>query len=386
VKRRPANFQCLFDLAPAAAHTIPRIIFHNNRRYYSRGRLSSRPRGFALLFLFLLPLFSLLSSAPVARAACFNPAGVAGDTIYNAAYRVMQYCNGGAWAGIGHVSNLTGGLVGWWKLDDGAGTSAGDSSGNGNTGTLTGSPLPAWTTSGMNNGALNFAGGATTNYVGVPSNSVLSGMATLTVAAWIYVDGTATGGSVIDKRHTGTPDWNSYYVVIDLTNFRYGPTVTNASGTASTFTASAVGSLVLNTWQHVVMVYDGANVQMYINGAASGAPGSLTGAVMSSSVELAIGNMPYNLGFGGKIDDVRIYNRALSAADIMTLYTSTGGASGDINSNLAGYWKLDDANGNLAADSTGNGSLCSSSSSGGSSPSASASFIPIATLPGILPT
>jgi len=96
--------------------------------------------------------------------------------------------------------------------------------------------------------------------------------------------------------------------------------------------------------------------------------------------------MPYNLGFGGKIDDVRIYNRALSAADIMTLYTSTGGASGDINSNLAGYWKLDDANGNLAADSTGNGSLCSSSSSGGSSPSASASFIPIATLPGILPT
>ncbi len=272
MKRRPANFQCLFDLAPAAAHTIPRIIFHNNRRYYSRGRLSSRPRGFALLFLFLLPLFSLLSSAPVARAACFNPAGVAGDTIYNAAYRVMQYCNGGAWAGIGHVSNLTGGLVGWWKLDDGAGTSAGDSSGNGNTGTLTGSPLPAWTTSGMNNGALNFAGGATTNYVGVPSNSVLSGMATLTVAAWIYVDGTATGGSVIDKRHTGTPDWNSYYVVIDLTNFRYGPTVTNASGTASTFTASAVGSLVLNTWQHVVMVYDGANVQMYINGAASGTP------------------------------------------------------------------------------------------------------------------
>src|ERR1019366_5109600 len=97
-------------------------------------------------------------------AACSNPTGNAGDHRYNGGYRVWQYCNGGAWVSTGPVGNTTTGLVGWWKLDDGSGTSAADSSGTGNTGTLTNGP--AWTTGGMNNGALSFNG--TNSYVSIP--------------------------------------------------------------------------------------------------------------------------------------------------------------------------------------------------------------------------
>ena len=86
-----------------------------------------------------------------------QPGGNAGDVIYYGGYQSDMYCDGGAWISMGGpVGNTTNGLVGWWKLDDGSGTSAMDSSGNGNTGTLNNSPT--WTTSGMNGGALTFNG------------------------------------------------------------------------------------------------------------------------------------------------------------------------------------------------------------------------------------
>jgi hypothetical protein len=116
-------------------------------------------RGLALAAM-LLPAFWPTAS----RAACGNPTGAAGAVIYNGDYHIPQYCNNDTWVAMAPPVNVptTNGLVGWWKFDDGSGTSAVDSSGNGNTGTLVNSP--AWTTAGYYNGALGFPNGSA-NYM-----------------------------------------------------------------------------------------------------------------------------------------------------------------------------------------------------------------------------
>ena len=75
-------------------------------------------RFLALWLLAVLPAMS-------AHAACSSPSGNAGDKIYNATYYVPQYCNGRPWVAVGRsgLTMPTSGLIGWWKLDDGSGTS-----------------------------------------------------------------------------------------------------------------------------------------------------------------------------------------------------------------------------------------------------------------------
>lgn len=91
-------------------------------------------------------------SSNKARASCTNPVGSDGNLIYNGDYHVPQYCNGVSWVAMATTTTVptTNGLVGYWKLNDGSGTSAVDSSGGGNTGTLTNGPT--WTTAGYYTG------------------------------------------------------------------------------------------------------------------------------------------------------------------------------------------------------------------------------------------
>src|SRR5262249_35835486 len=86
------------------------------------------------------------------------------------------------------------GPVGWWKLDDRTGTSAFDSSGNGNTGTLTNGP--AWTTGKIGQGLL-FGGSANLSYVDLGNPTSLKLTGSRTVSAWIYLN--APSGGVDEK-------------------------------------------------------------------------------------------------------------------------------------------------------------------------------------------
>jgi hypothetical protein len=308
-----------------------------------------------LSFFFLISVFSL--SAP-ARASCFNPAGAAGDVRYNGAYTVMQYCNGGAWVNIGHVGNITGGLAGWWKLDDGAGTSAADSSGNGNTGTLVNGP--AWTTSGINNGALNFVYASSTS-VTASDVSSLQLWGSWTASAWINPSALPAAGNYVSLVEKDAASFHTNYGIwLDnggggLPNNGLGWAVVFQDIGGIIYYAKYVPAAPITTgaWYLVTGVWDAStsNLYLYVNGALV-ATQNETGHVPDarSGHLLSLGSF-----VTGTLDDARVYNRALSAADIMTLYTSTGGASGDINTGLAGYWKLDESSGTLANDSTGNG-------------------------------
>ena len=326
-------------------------------------RLSKSPRkrvrGFAGITLFVcgLLLAAIIFPAP-AFAACFKPAGNAGDIIYNPGYSAMQYCNGGAWVKMGGpVGDTATGLVGYWKFDDGSGTSAIDSSGNGNTGTL--QNTPTWTTSGMNGGALTFNG--TNQFVTAPDVAPLQLSGSWTVSSWVNFSALPASGraSVLVQKIGAAINYELLVDNGDSCGAGLGWTAYFSVPVVGGICAKYLSSISTGTWYHVVGVWDSSsgNQYVYLNGQLVMTHN--TGGVVppsGSGMSLAIGAGVYgNYLTTGTIDDVRVYNRALSAKDIMTLYTSTGGTSGDIQSNLVGYWKFDEGSGTAAADSSGNG-------------------------------
>ena len=288
------------------------------------------------LFLFCFLISGFCFQTP-AFAACFNPAGNTGKIIYNGGYRTIEYCNGGAWVRMGGTGDTTSNLVGWWKFDETSGTSAADSSGTGNTGTLTNAP--AWTTGGMNNGALTFNGN--NQYVSAPDAASLK-PASVTVSAWVKPNdlstyttcGGATQSYIVFKRNSQTGWFEGYNLFASPDGSVVFKTHDAGGGGGNTgIAASGAGALPLGQWTHIVGTFSQPDMKLYLNGALV--------ASSTYNFPLDYGTRPLFIGrsgecggsgegiwdgyFNGTIDDVRVYNRALSAADIMTLYTSTAG-------------------------------------------------------------
>jgi hypothetical protein len=309
------------------------------------------------LFLFCFLISGSWFQAP-AHAACFNPPGNAGDMRYNGGYRVKQYCNGGNWVSMGPVGNTTSGLIGWWKLDETSGTSAADSSGTGNTGTLL--AAASWTTDGMNNGALTLNG--TTQSVSVPDVASLELAGSWTVSSWVNPSAIPTSGNagtLISKVGAGSRV--NYWLGIDNASWLSGIgwLLVFQDSTGTWTGGKYVTPINTGTWYHVVGVYDSTTTTkyLYLNGTLVVTQNvGVNTPTGGSGAPLTIGGTTYGSGnyLASIIDDVRVYNRALSATNIKTLYTSTGGTSGDINTGLTGYWKFDEASGTSAADSSGN--------------------------------
>jgi hypothetical protein len=213
------------------------------------------------------------------------------------------------------------GLVGYWKFDEGSGTYATDSSGSGNTGTLTNGP--AWV-DGKFGKALSFDG--IDDYVQVPQSNSLDVTAEVTVEAWVYprayVSSEGDNSHIVSRCAT---NGGSVYVLMT-----YSSTSTKAGYAVNQmpFHHASSADLPLNTWTHLTMTYDGSSVKLYINGQFDSSYAQ-SGPIETTSNWLAIGckppasDYPPPIGriyafFNGMIDEVRIYNRALSQQEIQT--------------------------------------------------------------------
>ncbi|MCH7558900.1 MAG: hypothetical protein IIB56_15815 [Planctomycetes bacterium] len=200
-------------------------------------------------------------------------------------------------------------LVGWWKFDEGVGDTTADSSGNENTGTLHG-PVE-WTDEGYIGGALLFTGPF--NYVLVEDSPELNPTDAITIAAWI--NPSWTGNNRIIQKSTEGSD-NQYRLIKEGgNNIRvHFPPIPRFEVTGNIPPASE--------WTHLAATYDGSSLKVYYNGVVV-AETAASGKMDISDGPLFIGNKhstaPAGDEFNGIIDDVRIYNRALSQGEIIKL-------------------------------------------------------------------
>jgi PKD repeat protein len=203
------------------------------------------------------------------------------------------------------------GLVGCWKLDDGIGSIAADSSGSGNTGILFNGP--AWT-AGIVDGGLIFDG--INDYINCGNDLSLNVTGSLTIAAWINPKsfGERGWGRIVDKGN-GAAGYSLFLeeATASIAYVIYGQYIARSN----------YNVVRLNQWQHVTVVYDAESslLSFYIDGQAAGTVSYGSDPVSAGDSPLTIGIRGYDLkrAFDGKIDEVRVYNYALSRSEIADL-------------------------------------------------------------------
>ncbi len=259
-------------------------------------------------------------------SSCANPTASERDVIYNGDFHTLQYCNGASWVQMGSGGSSQTSIaapVAWWKFDESSGTTANDSIGSDN-GTLTNGPT--WQTAGGKfAGALQFDG--VNDYVGVgnPANLNFGTSTSFSVSLWVYP--TADVGSYdMPLNHGGAAAGNLGY------DFELGaaPWKANIADASTAVGLTLSGSDHLNTWSHLVIVADRtANTfTAYFNGVQVDQQSIAGLGSVTATHNFDIGDdYSATYPFQGKIDDLRVYNYALSAAQVNAIYNYSGSCS-----------------------------------------------------------
>ena len=194
---------------------------------------------------------------------------------------------------------------------EGSGTTVADSSGNGHDGTIVGATrVPG----GKFGSALDFDG--TDDLVDLGNLDIVGGSG-LTISLWMKADTFGISDARLVSKATGVQEDDHYWMVSTFSSksvrFRL------KAGGSTTTLISGNDALSIGPWIHVAMIYDGAEMVIYADGVEVGSA-TKTGVIdADASVPAAIGNQPQNgKSFDGILDEVRIYNRALTPAEIQS--------------------------------------------------------------------
>ncbi len=237
----------------------------------------------------------------------YSDTGLSASTAYS--YRIRATDAAGNLSSYSSTASATtssapppsGGLVAAYSFNEGLGTTAFDSSGNNNNGTLINGPL--WTTGKYGN-AISFDGA--NDYISLANDPVSTN--TVTACAWMYP-------KVL----------NEWRMIIGNARFFFG--LNNVNNSLALFSDSsshgaiysANNSISLNVWQYIcgVRLSDGTT-SIYINGIQSGASGNSGTPVAGFGLALGAADVYSDYTFNGLIDNVRIYNRVLSQSEIQS--------------------------------------------------------------------
>jgi hypothetical protein len=244
------------------------------------------------------------------------------------------------------------GLVGYWSFNEATGTVATDFSGRGNKGTLTNISAPASATSGWGNGklagGLNFDG--SDDYVEVASNSAFGITGDITITAWIKRNTNNDYGGILSKGN-GTDRWDyEFYICGD--GQCGGNNFIGFYNDVPSGNVQSTGQITDTNWHHVVVTRSGSTVTFYIDGVSSGG-GTKTGSFNNNSDPIRIGTDGPGWNsvaeFNGSIDEVRLYNRSLSATEIKNLFNSgsvkfNSSKNEVVKNGLVGHWTFDSYN------------------------------------------
>jgi PKD repeat protein len=208
------------------------------------------------------------------------------------------------------VNNTNLGLVAAYAFNAGTGTTLADQTGTGHTGTITGA---TWTTQGRFGAALNFDG--VNDWVTVNDANDLDFTTGMTLEAWVYP--TASGGgswrNVLIKERAAGEAYNLYANADTDAPVMY---VVAAAQPGQPVDARGSAALLLNTWTHLATTYDGTTLRLFVNGTQV-ASRAIAGPLLTSTGVLRFGgNGVWGEFFAGRIDEVRLYNRALAVNEI----------------------------------------------------------------------
>ncbi len=266
-------------------------------------------------------------------AGCSSPSGLPAELIYNSDLNILQYCEGDEWIAMTPKieDQLASGLVGYWKLDETSGAAITDSSGNSNNGVwsdgvdndVTGETISAPVGKGLSVDGSN-------DLITVPHDATLDISTGYTISSWVYFDSSQSTSpitpSLIGKNNGG--GWGSGWLVGrtsgggNVVGGKIRLSVQHDRNMNSPNADYSGWHYPVDTWDYVTVSWDGTNVKYYLNGALVDT-GTVTIPPSTSSGDLTIGYARsnwYNTYHDGYIDDMRLYNRALSEAEITALY------------------------------------------------------------------
>lgn len=202
------------------------------------------------------------------------------------------------------------GLVGYWNFDEGTGSTAYDFSGNNNDGKINGA---SWTT-GIKRNALSFDGN--NDYISVPNSASLNFHDTnrFSISLWVKRnDNPETSKSLISNGHKTPP--NGYQLTISANN----QISINIGDGNNRYNCVSNQKITDFNWHHLVAVWDGEYLSIYINGLLDNSTYVGTKLITDDSKNLEICNH-YSNFFNGILDEIRIYERVLDYNEIKNLY------------------------------------------------------------------
>jgi len=221
-----------------------------------------------------------------------------------------------------HLENSLGAyLVGRWNFDEGSGSTAKDSSGWENDGSLINSPVWRCTSTDTSSGqgcSLEFNG--STQYFNAGNDASFNITNAITLEIWFKSNNAGSTSRLISKQCVDTSELTAdscFQLGHYQTNFRFSLYTDQDS------IDRRVGTPVTGVWYHFVGTWDGFKYYMYVNGQQIDS-GSLIGTLKTNSntpltIATSYGNGP-DYFFGGFIDEVRIYDRSLTSAQIKSRY------------------------------------------------------------------
>ena len=207
-------------------------------------------------------------------------------------------------------------LVGHWRFEEGSGTTTADSGLGGFTGTLVNDP--AWIPGKQGQYALDFDGSNDRVSIGNPTALQLTGP--MTLAAWAWPDSVSGSGRIVTKGGGGgSRGWSLNVESTDVWRLQIAVDANN-------LVSCNVSGVQLNAWTHVAAVYDpndagGPIMKVYLNGAlAASETAGVPASQYNPGVSVSIGARSDGTTlWNGRIDDVRIYARALTDAEVVAL-------------------------------------------------------------------
>jgi hypothetical protein len=196
-----------------------------------------------------------------------------------------------------------------------------DISGNNNSGSLTNGP----TYSNANGGSIMFDG--TNDFINCGTSDTVSFPGNFTINFWARPFGSALpfGGVIVSKRNSGTFQSN-YQIGLSTSNiFTF-----SMNGTPFADIASVTGSVVLNNnWYNITCIKSGSTIQIYYNTLLQNSGAAQVGNSALPNTVLRLGqNHDLNAPFSGSLSLVQIYNRALTAQEVLQNYNATKGRFG----------------------------------------------------------